>query len=109
MSPVIYSVRLNSDNPDEARIIAAIERSQAEHGRAGLRKIVREAFGAMFNQRDDTQRMLDRQDEMLRILDRLARSGVSVGELEQAAGVGEIDSEVVKNVIGAFKPGRSRE
>ena len=110
MTSVVYSVRFNPDNPDEARIIEVIERAQAEHGRAGVRKIMVAAFMAMLQQRDETSRMLDRQDEILRVLDRLQRAGIAVtGEEIQPSGVGGLDPEFTANLASGFTPGRKRK
>jgi len=109
MSRVVFSVGFNSDNPDEARIIEALANSQAAHGRAGVKTIMVAAFNALLAQNSDARRVLDRQDEILRILDRLQRSGIAVGgDTETPAGVGGIDAEVARNMLGAFKPGRKR-
>ena len=109
MSGVVYSIRFNVDNPDEARIIEAIEHARAAHGRAGVRRIAVEAFKALLDGHGDVRRMLDRQDEILRTLDQLRRSGVAIGEPgEQALDIGELDPEFSANLLGAFKPGVKR-
>lgn len=109
MTRIVYSVGFNSDNPNEARIIEAIEKSQAEHGRAGVRKIMVEAFSALLNRNDDARRLLDRQDEILRLVAELKRSGIAINNDEETgAGVGGLDPEFAKNLIGTFKPGRKR-